>query len=144
MAHCFETPAATAKHKDAALTAGDKLKGEISSSSPPLAAALGAALALLASVLLVLALSAAAALLSGFGGDVAAVDSLLDGLLFAPLWPPLPGCADLSSSKPAGQGVGNIMMAHAGLTRSSHAAMPLWLAATCCRNLGARRILHMC
>lgn len=93
------------------LTAGDRLKGEISSSSSPLAAAFGAALALLATVLLVLAFSAATgALLSGLDGDVAAVDSLLDGLLFAPLWPPLLGCADLSSSKPAGQCVATCLM----------------------------------
>jgi hypothetical protein len=106
-----QCPAAITKHcwQGVVLTAGDRLNGEISSSSsPPLAAAFGAALALLATVLLVLALSVAAAVaallpLSGLGGDVTAVDSLLDGLLFAPLCPPLPGCADLSSSKPAGQ-----------------------------------------
>lgn len=78
--------------------------GEISSSSYPVtaAAALADALPLPGTRLLLLAVLAAA-LMSGFAGDVPAPDTLLLGLLLAPLCVPLPACADLSSSpKPAG------------------------------------------
>lgn len=85
------------------LTASDKLIGDISSSPSPLTASLTAGLTLLGAGLL-LALFAAP-LTSGFAGDVAAVDILLLGLLLAPLCVPLLGCADLSSSNPAGQPV---------------------------------------
>lgn len=47
------------------------------------------------------AAAAGAALISAFGGD--AVDILLEGLLVVVLLGPLLACADLSSSKPAGQ-----------------------------------------
>lgn len=65
------------------LTAGDMLMGEISSSSSALAAALAPCWALLGAGLLLALL--AAALFSDFAGDAAAVDSLLLGLLLAPL-----------------------------------------------------------
>jgi hypothetical protein len=47
------------------------------------------------------AAAAGAALISAFVGD--AVDILLEGLLVVALLGPLLACADLSSSKPAGQ-----------------------------------------
>lgn len=97
--------------------------GEISSSASSLAAALPTAgcgllakaaallLGLLAAGLLAGLLAAAAALLApGFAGDVAAVDSLLEGLLVLALLGPLLACADLSSSKPAGNEWGRTWM----------------------------------
>lgn len=98
-------------HKLKALTDGDKLMGETSSSS---------SLAALALLLLLLtappAVAAGTAMLLGFFGDTVTLDSLLDGLLLAPLCvalvPVLPCCAALSSSNPAHTVEQGIAMLH--------------------------------